>query len=26
VRRFVDAHPGLSDLSRQQALKHLGPG
>ncbi|MFZ4517814.1 MAG: DNA alkylation repair protein [Microthrixaceae bacterium] len=24
VRRFVDAHPGLSGLSRREALKHLG--
>lgn len=26
VRRFVDQHPGLSCLSRREALKHLGPG
>ncbi|GAA4486168.1 DNA alkylation repair protein [Microbacterium panaciterrae] len=24
VRAFVDAHPGLSPLSRREALKHLG--
>jgi 3-methyladenine DNA glycosylase AlkD len=24
VRRFVDTHPGLSGLSRREALKHLG--
>lgn len=24
VRRFVDGHPGLSPLSRREALKHLG--
>lgn len=26
VRRFVDQHPGLSGLSRREALKHLGAG
>src|SRR3954465_6963970 len=26
VRAFVDAHPGLSGLSRREALKHLEPG
>ena len=25
VRAFVDAHPGLSGLSRREALRHLGP-
>lgn len=25
VRRFVDAHPGLSPLSRREALRHLTP-
>jgi 3-methyladenine DNA glycosylase AlkD len=25
VRAFVSAHPGLSGLSRREALKHLGP-
>ncbi|MFD6700782.1 MULTISPECIES: DNA alkylation repair protein [unclassified Microbacterium] len=24
VREFIDAHPGLSPLSRREALKHLG--
>jgi 3-methyladenine DNA glycosylase AlkD len=24
VRKFVDGHPGLSPLSRKEALKHLG--
>jgi 3-methyladenine DNA glycosylase AlkD len=26
VRRFVDRHPDLSQLSRREALKHVGAG